>query len=348
MTSSRMRVFDGLLNERQRYLPVLAVNETVTSDLMKAVGVTWPEGHMQSEKMASLAIAGHLNLGFDNVRIPFDQTVEAEALGGKVTYGRELAFPEVHVPVGGPPGDLRADENTLVRGRIPIVLDAITKARQQLPCNAPIVAGIVGPLSVGAQAFGLETYLKWTLRDPEGISHSLETITPFLASYAKEQIKRGADIVSIEDMVSSPDILDPKFFRERVSPHLKKLIDSIEAPVVLHICGNATAIVADMVELGPAAISLDAKTDLVKATEAAKGKVKLAGNLSPVTTLLGGTPQDVTRAVNKAVKLGIDIVSPGCSLSPLTSTDNVKAMVQAAREIEEKKANSFTYSRQGG
>jgi [methyl-Co(III) methanol-specific corrinoid protein]:coenzyme M methyltransferase len=341
MTSSRMRVFDGLLNERQRYVPVLAVNETVTLDLMKAVGVTWPDGHTQSEKMASLAIAGHLNLGFDNVRIPFDQTVEAEALGGKLTYGGELAFPEVHVPVGGRPGDLKVDENNLSRGRIPIVLDAIAKARQLLPCNAPIVAGIVGPLSVGAQAFGLETYLKWTIRDPEGVSHSLETLTPFLASYAKQQIKRGADIVSIEDMVASPDILGPKFFREKVSPHLKKLIESIDAPVVLHICGNATPIVADMVELGPSAISLDAKTDLVKASEVAKGRVKLAGNLSPVNTLLAGTPGDVTRAVNEAVKLGIDVVSPGCSLSPLTPTDNVKALVQAAREIEERKAASY-------
>ena len=335
-----MRVLDGLLNQRQRYVPVLAVNETVTSDVMKTVGVTWPAGHMESEKMASLAIAAHLNLGFDNVRIPFDQTVEAEALGGKVTYGGELAFPEVHVPLAGPPGNLKADENALERGRIPIVLDAIAKARQHVPCNAPIVAGIVGPLSVGAQAFGLEAYLKWTLRDPEGVKHSLETITPFLASYAKEQIRSGADIVSIEDMVSSPDILDPRFFREKVSPYLKKLIDSIEAPVVLHICGNSTSIVADMVELGPAAISLDAKTDLVKASGAAKGKVKLAGNLSPVHTLLGGTPQDVTRAVNEAVKLGIDIVSPGCSLSPLTSTDNVRAMVQTAREIERGKTAS--------
>jgi MtaA/CmuA family methyltransferase len=344
MTSSRARVFDGLLNERQRYLPILAVNQTVTAEVMKGVGAGWPEGHMDSDKMASLAIAGHLVLGFDNVRIPFDQTVEAEALGGRVAYGGELDFPEVHVPIEGSPADLKVAEDVLSKGRIPVVLDAIAKARNGLPCNAPIVGGIVGPFSVGAQAFGLETYLKLTIRNPEGVSHSMEVITPFLVSYAKEMVKRGADIIAIEDMASSPDMLNPKFFRQRVAPHLKKLISSIEAPVILHVCGNATAIVADLVDLGAAAISLDAKTDLRKASKAARGKVKLAGNLSPVDTLLRGTPEDIKLAVNAAVEAGIDIVSPGCSLSPLTSTENVKALVQATREIEGKRASTPAYA----
>jgi MtaA/CmuA family methyltransferase len=334
MVSSRFRVLSALYDSDSRALPVVAVNQSATSETMKHVGTAWPMAHMKSDKMAALAVAGHLYLGFDNVRLPFDQTVEAEALGGKVAHGGELEFPEVVSSPFAEANELKVGPDVLSHGRIPVVLDAIAEVRRTLPCNAPIVAGIVGPFSVAAQTFGLERYLKWTIKDPDGIDRTLEAINPFLMQYAKEEVKRGADVISIEEMAASPDMLNPKFFRERVAKYLGQLISAIEAPVILHICGNATAILDTMVELKPAALSLDAKTDLAKAYRLAHGKVKLAGNLSPITTLLRGSPEDVKTAVERAVQAGVDMVAPGCSLSPLTPTANVKAMVDATRALE--------------
>lgn len=301
---------------------------------MKSAGIGWPQAHTNPEKMANLALQAQISLGFENVRVPFDQTVEAEALGAKLQYGGELDFPEVSPGSYSDALELKPDRDTISKGRIPVVLDAISRVRHHDQCEAPIISGIVGPFSVIAQRFGLERCLKWTVKSPEQIELAMESITPFLIAYANEQVKSGADIVSIEDMASSPDLLNPKFFNGRASRYLGTLINSIDAPVVLHICGNATGILEKMVELAPAAIHLDAATDLRRARYLSEGKVKLAGNLSPVATLLRGQEEDVKRAVILAVQAGMDLVSPGCSLSPLTPSANISSMVQTVRQLE--------------
>ena len=334
LLSHRRRVLSALLDGRSDALPIVSVNQAATAEVMKRTGIGWPQAHMDPEKMANLAVQTQIYLGFENVRVPFDQTVEAEALGARLQYGGELDFPEVSQSSYSDALELKADENTLSNGRIPVVLDAISRVRHHPQCEAPIVSGIVGPFSVIAQRFGLEKCLRWTVKSPDDVERAMENITPFLISYANEQVKKGADIVSIEDMASSPDLLNPRFFNERASKYLGILIDSIDAPVVLHICGNATRILEKMVELAPAAIHIDVGTDLSKAKYVSEGKVKLAGNLSPVATLLRGKEEDVRRAVIRAVREGIDLVSPGCSLSPLTPSANISSMVQAARELE--------------
>lgn len=347
MLSHRRRVLSALLDGRSGALPVISVNQAATAEVMKRTGIGWPQAHVDSEKMANLALQTQIYLGFENVRVPFDQTVEAEALGARLQYGGELDFPEVSPSSYSDALELKTDGDTISKGRIPVVLDAISRLRHHPQCEAPIVSGIVGPFSVIAQRFGLEKCLKWTIKSPDDIERAMENITPFLISYANDQVKRGADIVSIEDMASSPDLLNPRFFNERASRYLGILIDSIDAPVVLHICGNATRILEKMVELAPAAIHLDVKTDLRRAKYVSEGKVKLAGNLSPVATLLRGKEEDVKRAVIRAVQEGIDLVSPGCSLSPLTPSANISSMVRAVRELESTRDISVNWAKSG-
>lgn len=346
--SSRYRVLTALYDHDPRTLPIMAVNQSVTAEAMKHAGVAWPSAHMESDKMSALAIEGQLYLGFDNVRLPFDQTVEAEALGSKVSYGGELEFPEVVKPPCAEARELKAGPDVMSQGRIPVILDAISMVRRTLLDGAPIVAGIVGPFSVGAQTFGIEKYLRWTIKDPAGVAYALETITPFLIQYANEQVRNGADAISIEEMAASPDILNPKFFREQVAGYLKQLISAINVPVILHICGNATAIIDAMVDLNPAALSIDAKTDMARAYEVAHGRVRLAGNISPVGELLLGGPEEVKKAVERAVRAGMDIVAPGCSLSPLTTTANIKAMVEAVRALESSRGARATLAGSSG
>jgi [methyl-Co(III) methanol-specific corrinoid protein]:coenzyme M methyltransferase len=79
---------------------------------------------------------------------------------------------------------------------------------------------------------------------------------------------------------------------------------------------------------------VDYKTDLRSARQLAGQNVRIAGNISPIRTLLQGNAEDVRQSVINAVGNGIALVSPGCSLSPMTPGANVRAMVEAARELE--------------
>lgn len=330
----RERVLGILYGKPSKDIPVICVNQTGTVEVMEKIGVFWPDAHIDSKKMVELALAGYTILRFESVRVPFDQTVEAEALGAEIRMGKRHEFPEVINPINETPTRFEFPKDFIKRGRIPTVLGAIRELRAKVGDKVPIIAGIVGPFSISAQAFGLEKFLKWTIRDVDSVLTSLSEIAPLIKEYVKLQVRCGADVISIEEMAASPDMLNPKFFEQHVAPRLKEIIDEVDVPVILHICGNATRILPKIVEIRPHAISLDARTDLNKAREIAQGKVKLVGNLSPVHTLLQKDTDVIKQAVKDVIKNGIDMVAPGCSLSPLTPTKNIWKMIEGAKEFE--------------
>jgi uroporphyrinogen-III decarboxylase len=66
----------------------------VTMDLLDKVGVSLPEAHLNAEKMAMLAGAGHSILGFDNVMPLFSVWHESAAQGCKVEWGGKSRMPD--------------------------------------------------------------------------------------------------------------------------------------------------------------------------------------------------------------------------------------------------------------
>ena len=62
---------------------------------MEAVGAFWPEAHTDAKQMAELGAAGYKVFGFENARIPFCLTVEAEAFGCLVDLGKVDRTPMV-------------------------------------------------------------------------------------------------------------------------------------------------------------------------------------------------------------------------------------------------------------
>jgi len=60
----------------------------------------------------------------------------------------------------------------------------------------------------------------------------------------------------------------------------------------------------------------------------------ISGNISTVTDLMTGTPEDVSRAAERCHRLSgrYHIVNSGCEVSPLTPPDNLRALVRYAKE----------------
>ncbi|HJX24375.1 MAG TPA: uroporphyrinogen decarboxylase family protein, partial [Candidatus Bathyarchaeia archaeon] len=81
-TSPKKRVKTALMGGRVDRVPVTAVCQTATRDQMKAVGSPWPEAHLDADKMVRLARAAYELTGLETMRVPFDQAVESQALGG--------------------------------------------------------------------------------------------------------------------------------------------------------------------------------------------------------------------------------------------------------------------------
>jgi [methyl-Co(III) methanol-specific corrinoid protein]:coenzyme M methyltransferase len=60
--------------------------------------------------------------------------------------------------------------------------------------------------------------------------------------------------------------------------------------------------------------------------------MSLVGNVNNPQVLYQGTPKDVHKQVRYAVEAGINIIGPECAIPLSTPLENLKAIVEAARE----------------
>jgi [methyl-Co(III) methanol-specific corrinoid protein]:coenzyme M methyltransferase len=296
---------------------------------MDLLSAWWPDAHFKSDLMARLARGAHSVLGFEIVRVPFDQTIEAELTGADVDFGDSTANCSVRSHPVKLDGRL-PNMPDLGFGRARVVVEAISILKEQLKEEAAVVGGIVGPFTLISQLTGVSSLLMQALRRPEAIQPYLEFGVQLGAEYARRQIAAGADAICVEDMGASLDLTSPSMYRDLILPSQQRLIASIGAPTILHICGSNTRILDLIAMAGAAAVSLESRTDLARAVGSLRSAVM--GGVAPVEALLNGSLDDVRNACLTSLAAGVHILAPGCGLAAATPTENLQEMVRVARE----------------
>ncbi len=317
--------------------PVLSANQTATIEQMEKLGIFYKDAYSSPEKLATLASAAWEELGLEGVGVPFCQTVEAEAFGLEVNWGKKKSsIPVVSFKGCVAPEGIDVPENFLERGRIPVVLEAIEILAERYGDFLPVLGHVIGPFSLAAHIANIEKILKMSIRKPKLVEEFTEMGLDAIAEYAKAMIERGADAIVIENMFASADVIGAKNYAKFAKPFDRKLIRKIKGITILHICGDCTSIIEDMIETKATCLSIDSKTDARFAVEISRGKAAIMGNIDTIYTLPFGKPEDVEAETLRAIEAGIDIIAPGCSLSPLTPNRNVRVMVETVKKISVK------------
>ncbi len=83
---------------------------------------------------------------------------------------------------------------------------------------------------------------------------------------------------------------------------------------------------------GADALSVDQTNDLA-ASRKEVPDVLLFGNLDPVGLISQGTPDEITEAVAGVIRSGADAVWPGCDLYPDIPLENLRALVEASKNL---------------
>jgi [methyl-Co(III) methanol-specific corrinoid protein]:coenzyme M methyltransferase len=330
MMNKRERVLRALNRESVDRPPVLCVNSTATSPVAGRLHLKWPLFHQKAEEMARMALGALEIFDFDAVRLPFCQTIEAEALGCEVSYkdffpGNDVAL----YPLDATP---EFPEDFLNRGRIPEVLKAVELLRRDVGRRAFVLGGVVGPLTIARALLDSAPLLKASLKAPQKIVPFLEVAQKACLQMSLAMQGAGVDAIVIEDMTASPDLLHPKTYKDTVSGYHRQLIRDITAPVILHVCGNVTLIAGEMAGTGVHALSIDPKAETELVREKIGQEVILIGGVDTILLSLS-SPREIKEVSLKALKAGINILGPGCSIPPNAPTENLKAMVQAAEEF---------------
>jgi MtaA/CmuA family methyltransferase len=303
-----------------------------TVEQMEQLKVYWPEAHRNPEQMAKLAAGAYEIIGLDGFKIPFDLCLGAEALGCSIDYGVVDRQPSITKPAFESLEDFKIPENIMEQGRFPVVDRALDLLREKYGDLLALSRQIVGPITLAGHLFGVENFCKWIKRkDPEIIKDVLMTIAELNVQEAKHGTIAGSDIICIADPTASSDILSPQTFKELVVPAYQLICSKSPTPVVLHICGNASAFLPYLPDTGIDTFSCDANVDVGFAKMALGDRVTVMGNVFTINPLLMGTPEGVREAAMNCIVKGTDVLAPSCGVPPRTPTENFKVLPEVAK-----------------
>jgi MtaA/CmuA family methyltransferase len=277
----------------------------------------------------------------DAVWLSADTWVTAEAMGARVDFpGDNQPMCGVGEPLVEQPGDIdRISEPDLDQGRWPLMLDALGRIRQQLGDQVFVVACFDQfPFSLACAAMGVDRLMLKLLDDRPFVTALLDKCSLYTTCYAQALGAAGADMLSGGD--SPAGLLGPRLYRDVALPCERLVVQNVKAryagPVSLHICGDTSAILADLAQSAADVLELDHQVDLATACDTIGPDVAIWGNVDPVSVLARGKPADVKQAAARAVGTVRSlnhlrfVLSSGCTLAMETPASNLHALMDAA------------------
>jgi uroporphyrinogen decarboxylase len=216
--------------------------------------------------------------------------------------------------------------------------DAVNGCRllyEKVGGEIPVMGWVEGALAQANILVG-DQMLLFNLYDrPDWVIELLEVCTEVEIAFARAQIEAGADIIGVGDAIAS--LVSPRMYREFALPCEQRIFQAVhEAGAIgrLHICGNTTRILPDMLDSGADIIDLDWMVDIHKAAAVVDDRAALCGNFDPVAVMLQGTPEAVEDAVRYCLEHGgrRHFSAAGCEIPEGTPHENLRAHARALKE----------------
>lgn len=219
-----------------------------------------------------------------------------------------------------------------------VVLKAVQVLRRELGDQVYIMGRAdQGPAALAAALRGYEQFIVDLAQNeqPAAIARLLGFCVQVQRRYMIALREAGAHGTSMGEM--GVDIIGPRLHRAFAHPYDRQVISgigSLDFPVALHICGDATRILPEMVATGAQILELDYKTDKEAAKSALRGKATFLGPVNPELIWAAGSPSEVEDAARQALEVlapgGEFILGPGCALGHTTPADNIHALIETA------------------
>jgi MtaA/CmuA family methyltransferase len=226
-------------------------------------------------------------------------------------------------------------------------LAAIIGLREQVGDEVPIMGWVEGALAEAAVLRGVGTLMTDVYDRPNFVKDLLDVCVEVEIAFARAQIEAGADIVGLGDAVASQ--ISPVMYREYALPYERRIVRAIHEMgglARLHICGDTTQILEDMVVTEADIIDIDWMVDMATACRAFGGGPSVCGNFDPVQVMLEGTPEDVYEATRQCMAAGGDrsISAAGCEIPRATPHENLRAQRQALEDVQKENTSLLPWS----
>jgi uroporphyrinogen decarboxylase len=285
--------------------------------------------------LARAQIAAQEALRHDAFFVFSDVAIVAEAMGSVLRFAEDRV-PLLDVPVVREARDV--DGLPLPgpdRGRFPVYLEAVRILHETRGDRVPVFCLVPAPFTTAAGLRGAEDFLVDTIADPplaEALVLAAERATvPLL-----DAIVLAGGLPALVDPLASASVAAPKTYRALALPGTRRLVERLhrlDLDVLLHVCGEITPILEDLAATGADLLSFD-RAGVAEVRDAVGDRMRLAGNVSPVT-ILSGRAEEAFEETRRAIREGMGaprgfVLSTGCEVPPGSPPENLAAFYRAA------------------
>lgn len=317
-----LRILNGEATDRPPVIcPGGMMNPCVT-ELIKKHNIEFVKANSDGKTMAALSKLVVDEKLFENYAVPFCMSIEAEAMGAVCDMGSDICEPHIKKYIVKNLDINSFKKIDYTQGRPKAVLEAISILKND---EIPVIGNVPGPFSVGTSVVEPLTVYVALKKQKETAHEFFNFIAEETGRFALEQVRAGADLITISDPSGTGEILGPKFFDEYMVTYMNKMIDIIRkdkpVPIIVHICGQMKKVFELLNIIKADAFSFDAIVSLQQAKE--KINRPVMGNISTYA-LENLTPDKIKQMAVTRVKQRIDIIAPACGLAMNSKLENIK------------------------
>lgn len=289
-----------------------------------------------SKCMANIRCAK--DFGSDWVNTMSDPWAEAEAFGTLLSYPED-DLPKVERHVIEEIADigrlkvLNPDDHVRMRARV----EEINIYRRDTSDSLFICGWVEGPLAAYCDIRDINMAMTDLYEYPDQVHRALDIITESAIAFITPQVLAGAHCIGIGDSVCS--LISPELYREFCFEREKRIVDHIHsmgAYAKIHICGNISSILSDVIRTGADIIDIDHRTGPVTEALTTLGSGQLfSGKCDPVSVVQDGNREIISNSCREFCREagGRAIISAGCEVTPGTPVENLRYMSAMSEEI---------------
>lgn len=198
----------------------------ISGEVTKGLALTFPDAYLHQDTMAALskALKEHDKAAF--CELPFCHTVEAEAMGGIINYGNEVAGPRAKEYICTAPEELlELPEIDFSTGRIREVLLACKKLREE---GEHVVLQVSGPFTILNVLIDAKYVFKAMRKKPELMKEVFWKLGNEILKFMEEAKRCGVDLISYADSSGGLNILGPKMAKQVVEDFTYEFLKKVE------------------------------------------------------------------------------------------------------------------------
>ena len=258
-------------------------------------------------------------------------------LGGKIVF-YENTPPGLSEPLVKNESDfsqLKKPDVAMSKGRMRDRINATGEMAGAVKDECMVLGWVDLPFAEACSLCGVSEFMIMLYEEPALAHKILDFLTDIVIEFAVLQLEAGAPMIGAGDAAAS--LIAAEHYREFALPYEKRVCEAVHRAgglLKLHICGNTTHLMQDMISLDADLYNVDHLVDFSLALQnySAAGKA-FKGNLNPVSDFLFATPEECGERAKSCIQMAKGakyILSAGCEVPVDVSDEVFMAFCEAA------------------